>query len=246
MISVGIDASKNRCVATLKRGTKEIVEQLTFYNNTKRIMELVKQVKSYGEEAVAVVESTANYWIRIHDTLEDNGINTLLANPMKTKVIAQARLKDDKIDSNVLADLLRADLVYESFVPDKEHRELRHLVRSRIDLVADRTRYRNKVHAILAKYEHGYEHDIFSNKGVEWLRTITLSWSDRMSMNSCIDILETLDRQIESFTAKIAAISREDDRVKLLMTIPGIDYLTALTIVSEIVILRGSAHHGSL
>ncbi|MEM3157542.1 MAG: IS110 family transposase, partial [Nitrososphaerales archaeon] len=30
-------------------------------------------------------------------------------------------------------------------------------------------------------------------------------------------------------------ISKEDDRVRLLMTIPGIDYITALTIISEIV-----------
>jgi transposase len=49
-----------------------------------------------------VCESTGNYWIRLHDTLEDNGIDTVLANPIKTKIIAQAKLKDDKVDSNVL------------------------------------------------------------------------------------------------------------------------------------------------
>ncbi len=238
MISIGIDVAKNKCVATLKRDSRDILKQITFYNNTNGITELVEHVKSYGEQAVAVVESTGNYWIRIHDLLEDNGINTLLANPLKTKVIAQARLKDDKIDSNILADLLRADLVYESFVPDREHRELRHLARNRIDLVADRTGYRNKIHAVLAKYDHEYQHDIFSKQGMEWLKSVELSWSDRMSINSYIDILETLDRQIESFTAKIASISMQDDRIKLLMTIPGIDYLTALTIMSEIVDIK--------
>jgi len=98
VISVGIDAAKNNCVATLKRDTRDILEQITFSNNTDGIMELVRHIKTYGEESVAVVESTGNYWIRIHDTLEANGINTLLANPVKTKVIAEARLKDDKID----------------------------------------------------------------------------------------------------------------------------------------------------
>jgi transposase len=71
-----------------------------------------------------------------------------LANSLKTKIIAQAKLKDDKIDSNVLVDLLRADLVYESFVPDKEYRELRQLVRTRLDLVTERTVLKNKVHAL--------------------------------------------------------------------------------------------------
>src|SRR5437016_543377 len=127
VIEIGIDAHKKKCVATLKQDSKKILEQITFQNRTCGIMDLVGHVKSYGEDAIAVVESTGNYWIRLHDTLEDNGINTLLANPMQVRAIAKARLKDDKIDSNILADLLRSDLVPESFVPTKEVRELRQL-----------------------------------------------------------------------------------------------------------------------
>ncbi|MEM3098875.1 MAG: IS110 family transposase [Nitrososphaerales archaeon] len=238
MISIGIDAGKKKCVAALKRDSKEILEHITFQNRTKGIMELVERVKSYGEEAVAVVESTANYWIRIHDMLEENGISTLLANPIETKAIAKARIKDDKIDSNILADLLRADLIPESFVPDREDRELRQLVRTRIDLVTSRTMSRNKVHAILSKYELDAPDDLFTKKGTEWLRSLThtdaISWIDRMQLNALLDILESLDRQIAVFTAKIASISMDDERVKLLMTIPGVDYFTALTVVSEI------------
>ena len=48
-------------------------------------------------------------WIRIHDTLEQNGIDTILANPYKTKIIAEAKIKSDKLDARILADLLRAD-----------------------------------------------------------------------------------------------------------------------------------------
>lgn len=236
MINIGIDAGKNKCVATLKRDSKDILEQITFQNRTNGIMELVEHIRSYGDEAAAVVESTGNYWIRIHDVLEDNGINTLLANPVQTKAIAKARIKDDKIDSNILADLLRGELIPESFVPDKEHRELRQLVRTRMDLVANRTMFKNKVHAILAKYEYeSPARDLFSITGIGWLGSIELSWIDRMAMNAYIDALNTLDKQIEAFTEKIASISKKDDRVKILMTIPGIDYFTALAIISEIV-----------
>jgi len=236
VIRIGIDAGKNKCVATLKRDSKEILERVTFTNKTEGIMELVGHAKGYGEEAVAVVESTGNYWIRIHDMLEENGINTLLANPVQTKAIAKARIKDDKIDSNILADLLRADLIPESFVPDREHRELRQLVRTRIDLVRNRTAFKEKVHAVLAKYEfESPVTDIFSIKGIAWLRSIELSWIDRMAMNAYIDTMNVLDAQVEKFTAKIASIAKEDDSVKMLMTIPGIDYFTALTIMSEIV-----------
>ncbi len=46
--------------------------------------------------------------MRIHDTLEDNGIDTILANPYKTKIIAQAKIKSDKLD---------AILIYKNEIP---------------------------------------------------------------------------------------------------------------------------------
>ena len=77
-----------------------------------------------------------------------------------------------------------------------------------------------------------------SDKGTEWLKTIDLSWIDRMVVDAYLDALVAIQKQIGIFTAKIAFVSKEDQRVKLLMTIPGIDYFTALTIVSEIVDIK--------
>ena len=61
-----------------------------------------KCTSHYGK-CTAVVESTGNMWIRIHDTLEENGIDTILANPYKTKIIAEAKIKSDKLDARILA-----------------------------------------------------------------------------------------------------------------------------------------------
>lgn len=74
-------------------------------------MQLIDHARRQSESAVAVVESTGNYWIRIHDMLEENGVETLLANPLERKAIAKARLEDDRVDYNILVDLLRADHV---------------------------------------------------------------------------------------------------------------------------------------
>jgi transposase len=62
-------------------------------------------------------------WIRIHDALENNGIDTVLANPCKTKIIAEAKIKSDKLDARILADLLRSGLIYQSYVPTNEFRQ---------------------------------------------------------------------------------------------------------------------------
>lgn len=239
MINIGIDVHKKKCVATLKDSSRTILQQVTFDNDSDGIAGFVDSVKQRHDTARAVCESTANYWIRLHDTLEENGIDTILAHPAKTRIIAQARLKNDKLDSEVLADLLRTDMVYESFVPDKQYRELRNLARTRLGLVRTRTNYKNKIHAILAKYEHkSPAYKAFSKKGIAWLRQITLTDTDRMTMNAYLDGIELVQQQVDSFESRMAAISKEDQRIRLLMTIPGINYVTALTVISEIVDIR--------
>lgn len=236
MINIGIDVHKKKCVATLKDSSRRILQQITFDNDSYGITEFIDSIKQRYGNARAVCESTANYWIRLHDTLEENGIDTILAHPAKTRIIAQAKLKNDKLDSEVLADLLRSDMICESFVPDKHYRELRNLVRTRLGLVRTRTTYKNKIHSILAKYEHmSPVYKTFSEKGIKWLQEIKLTETDRMAMDAYLDGIETTQKQIDSFESHMASISKDDQRVRLLMTIPGINYVTALTIISEIV-----------
>ncbi|MFZ0326593.1 MAG: transposase [Nitrososphaeraceae archaeon] len=91
----------------------QTLNEFFFSNDKDGTNKLTKIVLGYGN-CEAVVESTANMWIRIHDTLEDNGINAVLANPYKTRIIAEAKIKSDKLDARILADLLRSGLVYQS------------------------------------------------------------------------------------------------------------------------------------
>lgn len=126
MNTVGIDVGKRKCRAAIKDRSGQILSEFFFSNDKDGINKLTKIVSGYGK-CEAVVESTANMWIRIHDTLEDNGINTVLANPYKTRIIAEAKIKSDKLDARILADLLRSGLVCQSYVPSKEFREKRAL-----------------------------------------------------------------------------------------------------------------------
>ncbi|MDE1841141.1 MAG: transposase [Thaumarchaeota archaeon] len=77
MINIGIDVHKRKCVATLKGSSRQILQQTTFYNDSKGITEFIDSIKQRYGAARAVCESTANYWIRLHDTLEDNGIDII-------------------------------------------------------------------------------------------------------------------------------------------------------------------------
>jgi transposase len=238
-INMGIDVGKNNCVTTVKGESRLVLMEDTFPRTTFAIRSFAERVmREYpGHEYRALVESTGNLLIRVHDTLEETGVNTLVAHPTKTKLIAESRLKNDRVDSEALADLLRLDFVCEAYVPDREHREFRQLTRARMDLVANRTSFKEKVFAILDKYELGeQEHTSFTKKWIDWLlpQTQSFSWIDKMQLQSLFEIIESLGRQIDSFTTKIASVAKEDQRVRSLMSMPGIDYLTALTITAEI------------
>jgi transposase len=107
-------------------------------------------------------------WTRIYNTLEENGIDMILANPYKSKIIAEAKIKSDKLEAWILSDmLLRTDLIYEVYVPIKEDRDKRSLVRHRITLSRTKRSPLNKVHAILDMYDFNTNlTDIFSVSGI--------------------------------------------------------------------------------
>jgi transposase len=99
---------KRKCRAALKDNRGKILDEFFFSNNSDEIIKMIKRIHNRGtKKCNAVLESTGNMWMRIHDTLEDNGIDTILANTFKTKIIAQSKIKSDKLDARILSDLLR-------------------------------------------------------------------------------------------------------------------------------------------
>jgi transposase len=235
MNSIGIDVGKKRCRASIKDQHGRILDELSFSNDSAGIRNLLSKASRYGM-ARAVVESTGNMWIRIHDTLEENGIDTILAHPLKTKLIAEAKIKSDKLDSRILADLLRGDLVYESYVPSKEFREKRSLVRHRVALVKARTSIENKIHALLDKYEYRTElTDIFGKAGLEWLKGLELSPIDSVIMDTSLASIENLSIQISIVSRHTAKYAWNNRDVRLLLSMNGLDIFSAMVIATEIV-----------
>ena len=95
----------------------------------------------------------------------------VVSNPRKTRAIAEAKVKTDKVDARILAQLLAADFLPGTWVADDRTRMLRRLVMRRTHLVRQRTRLKNQVHAILARNlaptcPHA---DLFSGVGRRWL-----------------------------------------------------------------------------
>jgi transposase len=181
------------------------------------------------------VEPSANYWVRIYDKLEDEGVEIKLSNPLRTKAIAEAKVKTDKLDAKTLAYLLRGDLVAESYVPTRKNRDRRALIRHRASLTRMRVEVKNRIHALLDKHELSYEYtDLFGKQGLEWLRNLQLPTPDQQILHSNLQVLDTLSEQAQNMDIQIAKDAATEDQAKLLMTMPGVDYYAAMILLSEI------------
>jgi len=135
----------------------------------------------------AVVESTGNLWIQIHDRLEEHDF-VALSNPGETRLIAEAKVKMDKVDAKILARLLRAEMLPTCYVPDEEQRSQRELLRYRLKLVKNRTEVKNRIHALLHKHGLRMPHPTpFSKKSIKWLREQSLEFMDDAILRSDAD-----------------------------------------------------------
>jgi transposase len=182
-----------------------------------------------GTQASVVMESGYNHQ-HIYDLLKEKGYHVTVAHPLMVKAIAYARVKSDKVDARMLADLLRAGMIPEAYVPDRDIREVRDLVRRRRYMVKLRTMQKNKVHAELAtrwiKYDGG---DLFTEEGKKYLRSLSID-----AVNDYMDTIEFLDGKIRELDEKVKLVAEADKYANLLMTIPGVSYYSALLISSEI------------
>ena len=100
--------------------------------------------------AQVALEATSNSWAVVR-VLRPLVAAVLVSNPVQTRAIAQAKVKTDKVDAEVLAQLLRCDFLPLVWQPDEATQELRSLTRRRAALVGMQTAIKNRLHAVLAE-----------------------------------------------------------------------------------------------
>jgi transposase len=160
----------------------------------------------------------------------------VVSNPRKTRAIAEAKVKTDKVDARILAQLLAADFLPETWVADDRTRMLRRLVMRRTHLVKQRTRLKNQVHGIMSRNlvptcPHA---DLFSAVGRRWLASQDLPADEWRSVGALIRQLDFHGDELAELERDIAVEAIDDPVVARLMTVPGIDVTVAISIVAAV------------
>jgi transposase len=138
------------------------------------------------------IESTPS-WYWLYNRLEDEVFDLQLSYPLRTKEIAYAKVKTDKVDSATLAHLLRSNLLPLSYVPERSIRLSRELMRYRASLVKIQTRVKNKIHMVLAKNNVNYEYrDLFGKAGTDFLLSLMLPENYKIVLYGYLTVLDTV------------------------------------------------------
>lgn len=231
---IGVDNHKKFSYLAVMDEKGKIVKEGRVGNSRES---LVKFLGKEEEDRYAVLEAGRN-WTVMHDWLEEEIEGVKLAHPKKVKAIAEAKIKTDKIDAKILAHLLRADLVPEAYVPKKNTRDVKNVLRQRMFFVKLSSMTKNRIHNILDRYPDirgGIDlSDLYGKQGMEWLKTVELPKEARKLLAEELELLEYLKGKIKISDSVVAYLGSKDKRARRLMTIPGIGKFFALLIAVEI------------
>lgn len=232
MLHAGLDMHKRFSVVTITDDSgKEVVSGKRLNNDEGEIRSFFAD---FDDDVRVVLEAGGN-WYWMCDLLDSMVIDNRLCHPMKTKAIASARIKTDKIDSGILAHLGRMDFVPEAYKPDMETRHLRELLRYRASIVKVRTATKNKVHALLARLNITNPYtDLFGKKGLSYLERLELLTVYREALDGYLRLLSAVEGEIVTAEALINGARAESGDAQLLETIPGVGPILSLTILAEV------------
>jgi transposase len=145
-------------------------------------------------------------------------------------------VKTDKVDAEVLAQLLAADYLPAVWLPDDETHALRRQVARRAHIVRQRTRLKNQVQSILHRnlVPRCPAADLFGRKGRAWLSEQELPADERRAVEALLRQLDFHGEELRLIDAELGRVALGRDEVKRLMTIPGVDATVALSIVAAV------------
>ena len=168
--------------------------------------------------------------------LEPHVARVVISNPVKTRAIAEAKVKTDKVDARILAQLLAADFLPGTWLPDERTRMLRRLSAHRAQLVRGRIQVKNQVQAVLHRnmLPRPPVTDLFGARGRAWLAHQALPADERETVTALLRQLDFYGGELAAVERRMAAEALDDPVVRRLMTIPGADAMTAVTVLAAV------------
>lgn len=224
-VYIGLDTHRETVHGTALNKNGEIICSYEFPNGEDALKEFLKGFPVWN---TFIALEACNIWRGCYKILNQLGYKVKLANPLKCHQIAKEK-KTDKIDSRILADLLRVNYLPEVYILSEDMLKLRDLTRHKCNLMRIRVRIQNKIKAYMLREGIPYNRKIWNIKGINWLKNLKNS-----KIDDFIAVYEIIRKREKLVMNKIKFISNVREDIALLKTIPGIGDLGSVMIYSEI------------
>jgi transposase len=228
---VGVDLHQRFCYLTAVDASGKTCKQGQVVNEGAALRAWLRQLPGPRQ----VVVEASGFWPAFARAVTPESDRLVMVHPQRVKAIASARLKNDRVDSETLAQLSRCDLLPEAWMADEPTQQLRLLVRLRITLGRHRARAKNQLQAVL--HQEGFKKpvtDLFGKRGRAWLAGLSLSPAGRQVVDTWLREVDHLDVELGAQTRELERMARADARARFLQTVPGIGPYAAMVILAEV------------
>jgi transposase len=224
---MGIDYHKLFSVVTLGDQDGNVLLQETVYNEEKKVREFFSRYTKLS----CVIESCRGYeWLVI--LLQELGHEVQMGDSRSIKLIAQSRCKTDRIDSQILMELLAKGYLPTAYLPTKMEREYREILRHRTQMVRTMVKHKLRVHAILDKENRGIRYP-FTDKGRRQLDQLNLRPVADALLHDELEVIDYIESQVGRSDKRVRYAAKHNPDVELLNTLPGFDTLSSLMFIAE-------------
>ena len=225
MRHIGLDVHRDFCEVAIAEAGE--VRSCGRIETTPEKLELFAQ--SLGKDDRVALEVTGNAW-EVARIIEPHVAQVIVVSPTDTG-IRQARAKTDRLDARTLAKLLASGSLQGLWMPDDGTRALRRRLQRRSQLVRARTRAKNEVHGALIRrlVQKPKVSDLFGVAGRRWLKELELPAEERETVDACLRQIDFLDAELAEVERVIAADALASPDIRRLMTVPGVNVITAAT-----------------
>lgn len=228
---IGVDLHQRFCYLTAVDASGKKLKQSQVVNEGGALRAWLRGLPGPRQ----VVVEASGFWPAFQRAVGPAADRLVMVHPQRVKAIASARLKNDKVDSETLAHLSRADLLPQAWMANRRTQQTRLLTRLRITLGQQRAKAKNQLQAVL--HQEGFLKpvaDVFGKKGRAWLAGLGLSEAARVVVEVWLKVVDQMDAAIRQQETALKKMAQADARARWLQTVPGIGAYSAMVILGEV------------
>ncbi len=233
MYKVGFDVHKRTITGAIVDCRGNLQEKAEFKNS---LSDIGKFIYGLPAELTEIGMESSTYIYPLYDYLTDKGYKVRVAHAKKLRRITDSANKNDDRDAESIARQLLVNDFPESFILNREQRENRELIRMRVKLVQEQTRYKNRIKMFMARFNIKIKaKQPYTKGGIKELLWLKLEPYAKCSLDILIKQLQRVAAEIKGIDGGLSQIEEKfGEDADLLKSIPGVGQFTTLAFLTEL------------